>query len=145
MTHVIYKGTGPAIVDQLSGTIDVAFSTAIAVQPYVQSGKLRALGVSTRERLPSLPEVPTIAQAGLPQFDGGSWQGIVMPAGTPREIVNTVSAELVKILHAPDMKDRIVGMGGIALGTTPEQFTAFMKEEVEKWARVAKAAKVSIE
>ena len=145
MTHVTYKGTGPALVDQLSGVIDVAFSTAIAVQPYVQSGKLRALGVSTRTRLSTLPDVPTIAEVGLPQFDGGSWQGIVMPAGTPREIVNTVSAELVKILHAPDMKERIVGMGGIALGTTPAEFTAFMKEEVEKWARVAKAAKVSIE
>lgn len=145
MTHVTYKGTGPALVDQLSGVIDVAFSTAIAVQPYVQSGKLRALGVSTRERLSTLPEVPTIEEAGLKRFDGGSWQGIVMPAGTPREIVNTVSTEFVKILHAPEMKDRIVGMGGIALGTTPEAFTAFMKEEVEKWARVAKAAKVSIE
>ena len=145
MTHVTYKGTGPAIVDQLSGVVDVAFSTAIAVQPYVQSGKLRALGVSTRERLSSLREVPTIAEAGVAGFDGGSWQGIVMPAGTPREIVNTVSTELVKILHAPEMKDRIVGMGGIALGTTPAEFTAFMKEEVEKWARVAKAAKVSTE
>ena len=145
MMHVTYKGTGPALVDQLSGVIDVAFSTAIAVQPYVQSGKLRALGVSTRTRLSTLPEVPTIEEAGLKGFDGGSWQGIVMPAGTPREIVNTVSTELVKILHAPDMKNRIVGMGGIALGTTPEEFTAFMKEEVEKWARVAKAAKVSTE
>ena len=145
MTHVTYKGTGPALVDQLSGVIDLAFSTAIAVQPYVQSGKLRALGVSTRTRLATLPDVPTIEEAGLAGFDGGSWQGIVMPAGTPREIVNTVSAEFVKILHAPDMKERIVGMGGIALGTTPEEFTAFMKEEVDKWARVAKAAKVSIE
>jgi tripartite-type tricarboxylate transporter receptor subunit TctC len=145
MTHVTYKGTGPALVDQLSGVIDVAFSTAIAVQPYVQSGKLRSLGVSTRTRLATLPEVPTIAEAALAGFDGGSWQGIVMPAGTPREIVNTVSAEFVKILHAPDMKERIVGMGGIALGTTPEAFTAFMKEDVEKWAQVAKAAKVSAE
>jgi tripartite-type tricarboxylate transporter receptor subunit TctC len=145
MTHVTYKGTGPAIVDQVSGVIDLAFSTAIAVQPYLQSGKLRALAVSTRERLSTLPDVPTVAEAGLPGFDGGSWQGIVMPAGTPREIVNTVSTELVKILHAPQMKDRIVGMGGIALGTTPEEFTAFMKEEVEKWAKVAKAAKLSTE
>jgi len=143
--HIIYKGTGPALVDQLSGLIQVAFSTAIAVQPYVQAGRLRAIGVSTRQRLPTLPDVPTIAEAGLPEFDGGSWQGIVMPAGTPREIVDTVSGELVKILHAPDMKEKIVGMGGIALGTTPAQFTAFMKEEVEKWGKVAKAAKVTIE
>jgi tripartite-type tricarboxylate transporter receptor subunit TctC len=145
MTHITYKGTGPALVDQLSGLIEAAFSTAIAVQPYVQAGKLRALAVSTRERLPTLPEVPTVAESGLASFDGGSWQGIVMPAGTPREIVNTVSGELVKILQAPDMKERVLGMGGIALGTTPEEFTAFMKAEVEKWAQVAKAAKVSTE
>jgi tripartite-type tricarboxylate transporter receptor subunit TctC len=145
MTHITYKGTGPALVDQLSGLIEAAFSTAIAVQPYVQAGKLRALAVSTRERLPTLPEVPTVAESGLATFDGGSWQGIVMPAGTPREIVNTVSGELVKILQAPDMKERVLGMGGIALGTTPEEFTAFMKAEVEKWAQVAKAAKVGTE
>ena len=143
--HVTYKGTGPAIVDQLSGRIEVAFSTAIAVLPYVQSGKLRALAVSTRERLPTLPDVPTIAESGLPNFDGGSWQGVVMPAGTPREIVHTVSGELAKILRSPEMKERIVGMGGIALGNTPEEFAAFIQAEVEKWAQVARAAKVSAE
>ena len=143
--HVVYKGTGPAIVDQLSGRIELAFSTAIAVPPYVQSGKLRALAVSTRERLPTLPDVPTIAESALPDFDGGSWQGIVMPAGTPREYVRSVSAELVKILHAADMKERILGMGGIPLGNTPEEFAAYMKTEEEKWAKVVKAAKVSTE
>jgi tripartite-type tricarboxylate transporter receptor subunit TctC len=143
--HIIYKGTGPALVDQLSGRVEVAFSTAIAVQPYVQSGKLRALAISTHERLATLPDVPTIAESGLPGFDGGSWQGVVMPAGTPRELVHAVSGELAKILRAPDMKVRIAAMGGIALGTSPEEFTAFMKEEVEKWGRVAKAAKVSTE
>ena len=143
--HITYKGTGPALVDQLSGRIEVAFSTAIAVLPYVQSGKLRALAISTQERLPTLPDVPTIAESGLPGFDGGSWQGVVMPAGTPREYVNAVSAEFVKILRAPDMKERILGMGGIPLGNTPEEFAAYMKTEEEKWARVVKAAKVGTE
>src|SRR5207244_13426289 len=83
--HITYKGTGPALVDQLSGRIEVAFSTAIAVLPYVQSGKLRALAISTQERLPTLPDVPTIAESGLPGFDGGSWQALVVPAGPPRE------------------------------------------------------------
>jgi tripartite-type tricarboxylate transporter receptor subunit TctC len=145
IVHVAYKGTGPALIDQLSGTIEVAFSTAIAVLPYMQSGKLRALAISTQERLPTLPDVPTIAESGLPSFDGGSWQGVVMPAGTPRERVNAVSGELVKILRSPDMKERIVGMGGIPLGNSPEEFAAFMKAEAEKWAKVAKAAKVSTE
>jgi tripartite-type tricarboxylate transporter receptor subunit TctC len=143
--HVAYKGTGPALTDQLSGTIEVAFSTAIAVLPYVQTGKLRALAVSTLERLPTLPEVPTLDESGMPGFDGGSWQGVVMPAGAPREIVNSVSAELGRILKAQDMRDRILGMGGIPVSNTPEQFTAFMKAESEKWAQVARAANVKIE
>jgi tripartite-type tricarboxylate transporter receptor subunit TctC len=143
--HVAYKGTGPALTDQLSGVIQVAFSTAIAVLPYVQSGRLRALGVSTLERLPLLPEVPTIHESGIAGFDGGSWQGVVMPAGTPRELVHAVSGELVKILRSPDMRERILGMGGIPLGNTPEEFAAFMKAESEKWAQVAKAANVRIE
>jgi tripartite-type tricarboxylate transporter receptor subunit TctC len=143
--HVAYKGTGPALTDQLSGTIEVAFSTAIAVLPYVQTGKLRALAVSTLERLPTLPEVPTLDESGMPGFDGGSWQGVVMPAGAPREIVNGVSAELGRILKAQDMRDRILGMGGIPVSNTPEQFTAFMKAESEKWAQVARAANVKIE
>ena len=143
--HVKYKGTGPAIVDQLSGRIELAFSTAIAVLPYVQSGRLRALAVSTRERLPILRDVPTIAESALPDFEGGSWQGVVMPAGTPREHVNAASAQLVKILRAPDMKERIADMGGIPLGSTPEEFAAYMRAEEEKWARVARAAGVSTE
>jgi len=145
VVHVAYKGTGPAMTDQLAGTIEVAFSTAIAVLPYVQAGRLRALAVSTRERLPTLPELPTLAESGLPDFDGGSWQGVVMPAGTPRELVGAVSGELVKILRAPDMTERILGMGGIPLGSSPDEFAAFMKAESEKWAQVAKAAKVSSE
>jgi tripartite-type tricarboxylate transporter receptor subunit TctC len=143
--HITYKGTGPALVDQLSGRIEVAFSTAIAVLPYLQSGRLRALAISTQERLPTLPDLPTMAESGLPGFDGGSWQGVVMPAGTPRELVNAMSGELVKVLRAPEMKERIVGMGGIPLGSSPDEFAAFMKAEGEKWAQVAKAARVSAE
>jgi tripartite-type tricarboxylate transporter receptor subunit TctC len=143
--HVTYKGTGPALVDQLSGRIELAFSTAIAALPYVQSGRLRPIAISTLERLPTLPDVPAIAESGLPGFDGGSWQGVVMPAGTPRELVNAVNGELVKILRAPDMRERIAGMGGIPLTNSPDEFAAFMKAEGDKWAKVAKAAKVSAE
>src|SRR5438105_13642945 len=118
IVHVAYKGTGPALTDQLSGTIEVAFSTAIAVLPYVQPGRLRALAVSTRERLPTLPEVPTIDESGMPGFDGGSWQGVVMPAGAPRDVVTAVSNEFARILKSPDMRDRILGMGGIPVSRT---------------------------
>jgi tripartite-type tricarboxylate transporter receptor subunit TctC len=143
--HIAYKGTGPALTDQLSGVIEVAFSTAIAVQPYVQSGRLRALAVSTKQRLPTLPEVPTIDESGLAGFDGGSWQGVVMPAGTPRDVVNEVSVALVGIIKSPEMRERILAMGGIPLGNSPDEFAAFMKAESEKWAQVAKAANVKME
>jgi len=145
MVHVAYKGTGPALIDQVSGLIEVAFSTAIAALPYVQSGRLRALAVSTKERLPTLPNLPTIDESGLAGFDGGSWQGVVMPAGAPRDIVNKVHGELVKMLNSPDMKEKILAMGGIALPNTPDEFLAFMKAESEKWAKVAKAANVKME
>jgi tripartite-type tricarboxylate transporter receptor subunit TctC len=145
LVQVPYKGTGPALIDQVSGLIEVAFSTAVAALPYVQSGRLRVLAVSTRERLPTLPDVPTIAESGLPGFDGGSWQGVVMPAGAPRDVVATVNGALVRALSAPEAKARIAAMGGIVASDTPEQFAAFVKSEMEKWAQVVKAAHVKID
>lgn len=140
IVHVPYKGTGPALVDQISGQIEVAFSTIIAVLPYTQSGRLRAIAVSTRERFPTLPGLPTVSESGLTGFDGGSWQGIVMPAGTPRDVVSKANLDLVRMLRSPDTKDKILAMGGITHGNSPEEFSAFVKTEVEKWAKVVKAA-----
>ena len=145
LVQVPYKGTGPALIDQVSGLIEVAFSTAVAALPYVQSGRLRAVAVSTRTRLPSLPDVPTIDESGLPGFDGGSWQGVVMPAGAPREIVTTVNGALVKALAAPDAKAKILSMGGVVASDSPGQFAAFVKSETEKWAQVVKSAHVKID
>jgi tripartite-type tricarboxylate transporter receptor subunit TctC len=145
MVNVAYKGTGPALVDQVSGLIQVAFSTAIAALPYVQSGRLRALAVSTKERLPTLPDVPTIAESGLPGFDGGSWQGLVMPTGAPQDIVRKVNTDVIAMLNAPDMREKILAMGGMTRADTPEQFSAFVRAETEKWAKVARAAHVKIE
>ena len=145
IAHVPYKGSGPALVDQISGQIEVAFTTIIAVLPYTQSGRLRAIAVSTRERFPTLPGLPTVAESGLRDFDGGSWQGIVMPAGTPREAVNRASQDLTKMLRAPDTKEKILAMGGITLGNSPDEFTAFIRAEVDKWAKVVKAAGIRAE
>jgi tripartite-type tricarboxylate transporter receptor subunit TctC len=145
IVHVPYKGSGPALVDQVSGQIEVAFTTIIAVRPHVQSGRLRAIAVSTSERFPGLPAVPTVAESGVRGFDGGSWQGIVMPAGAPREAVDRAHRDLAKMLHAPEMRERILGMGGIALGNTPDEFTAFVAAETAKWARVVKAAGIKPE
>ena len=145
MVHVPYKGASPAMIDQISGQIDAAFSTAIAALPFVQQGKVRAIAVSTKERFPPLPDLPTVDQSGLKGFDGSSWNGVVMPAGTPREIVAKVNTELVKMLKAPEMKEKILQQGGLAGGTSPEEFTAYVKAEIDKWAKVAKAARVQVE
>ena len=140
IVHVPYKGTGPALVDQIAGIIEVAFSTVIAAQPYTQAGRLRAVAISTKERFPRLPDVPTVAEAGVKGFDGGSWQGYIMPAGTPRDIVGKVNHDLVKMLGSTDTREKILAMGGIVVPQTPEQFTAFVRAETDKWAKVVKAA-----
>jgi tripartite-type tricarboxylate transporter receptor subunit TctC len=140
IVHVPYKGTGPALIDQLSGQIEVAFSTIIAALPYAQSGRLRMIAVSTKQRFPQLPKVPTVDESGLKGFDGGSWQGLIMPAGASRDVVGKVNTDLVKILKSPATKDKILTMGGITLGDNPDEFTAYTKAEVEKWAKVVKAS-----
>jgi tripartite-type tricarboxylate transporter receptor subunit TctC len=145
LVHVPYKGASPAMIDQISGQIDVAFSTAIAALPFVQQGKVRAIAVSTKDRFPPLPDLPTVDQGGVKGFDGSSWQGVVMPANTPRDMVAKANAELVKMLKSPDMKEKILSQGGIAVGNSPEEFTAYIKSEIDKWAKVAKAAKVRVE
>ena len=145
LVHVPYKGASPAMIDQISGQIDVAFSTAIAALPFVQQGKVRAIAVSTKDRFPPLPDLPTLDQGGVKGFDGSSWSGVVMPANTPRDMVAKANAELAKMLKAPDMKEKILSQGGIAIGNSPEEFSAFMKSEIDKWAKVAKAANVRLE
>ena len=145
IVHVPYKGSGPALVDQVSGQIEVAFTTIIAVLPHVQSGRLRAVAVSTRERFPTLPAVPAVAESGIKDFDGGSWQGIVMPVGSPRDAISRTSHDLTNLLRSPDIRDRILAMGGITLGNTPEEFSAFVQAEVGKWAKVVKAAGIRAE
>ena len=140
IAHIPYKGTGPALIDQLSGQIEVAFSTIIAALPYAESGRLRMIAVSTKQRFPQLPKLPTIDESGLAGFDGGSWQGLIMPAGTPHDVVGRVNADLVKMLKSTAMKDKILTMGGITLGDTPAEFTAYTRAEVAKWSKVVKAA-----
>ena len=145
LVHVPYKGASPAMIDQISGQIDVAFSTAIAALPFVQQGKVRAIAVSTKDRFAPLPDLPTVEQGGVKGYDGSSWQGVVMPAHTSREIVVKANADLAKMLKSPDMKEKILQQGGIASGNSPDEFAAYIKSEMEKWAKVAKAAKVRVE
>ena len=145
MLHVPYKGQAPSVLDQISGQIQLAFNTAIGVIPQVNAGRLKAIAISTRERFPALPELPTVEEGGVKGFDGGSWNGVVMPAGTPADIVNKINAPLVAELRSPAAKEQLLKNGALAGGTTPAQFAAFIKTEVDKWAKVAKFAKIQLD
>jgi tripartite-type tricarboxylate transporter receptor subunit TctC len=137
---ITYKGTGAAIVDQIAGRVEVAFNAAVGVVSYVNDGKLRAIAVSTLDRFPVLPNVPTLDESGVKGFEGSSWQGIAGPAGIPGDIVQRASADLAGILRAQSMKEKILGLGGVVVGSNPAQFDAFFKAEAVKWSRVARKA-----
>ena len=143
--HVPYKGQAPAVLDQMSGQTQLAFNTAIGVIPTVKAGRLKALAISTRERFPAMPELPTVEESGVKGFDGGSWNGVVMPAGTPQDIVGKIHAPLVTELRSPAAKELLLRNGGLAGGNTPAQFAAFIKAESEKWAKVARFAKIQLD
>jgi tripartite-type tricarboxylate transporter receptor subunit TctC len=142
-THIPYKGSGPAIQDVIGGQVDMMFDTSVVAGPHVQSGKLRAIAVTSAKRLASMPDVPTVAEsgiAGLQDFEVLSWQAIFVPAGTPAPIVDRLHTEIRKILATPEMQDKLKGFGMEPADLTPPKIAAFQKAEVEKWAQVIKAA-----
>jgi tripartite-type tricarboxylate transporter receptor subunit TctC len=140
MVHVPYKGASPALVDVVAGHIEIYFGAFVSVLPHVKSGRLRPLGVTTLKRVAVLPEVATIDEQGLKGFETGSWFGVAVPTGTPREIVVKLHDEVVRIIKLPEVTDRIAAEGAEFVGDTPEQFTAFFKAEVAKWGRAVKVS-----
>ena len=138
MTHVPYKGSPPAVIDLVAGSVDVMFSPASSVIPHVKSGRLRALAVTTAARLPSLPELPTVAESGLKGYETITWFGFVAPAKTPPAIVTRLNAEIVKALTLPDLRSQFEIQGIEVIGGTPERFADYIREEIAKWARVIK-------
>ncbi len=145
MTHVPYKGDVPAIQDVMAGHVDFMFAPTAPILPHVQAGKLRALAVATAARVPSLPNVPTMAEAGVPNFEAEQWQGIFAPAGTPPAIVQRLNAEINRALQDPEVKAQLGKLGIKIIGGSPEKLTEIQKADIAKWSRVAKAANITLE
>jgi tripartite-type tricarboxylate transporter receptor subunit TctC len=148
ITHIPYKGSGPAITDVMGGQVDMMFDTTVVAGPHIESGKLRALAVTSAKRLASMPNVPTVAESGIPglaDYEVISWQAIFAPAGTPRAIIDRLHAEIGKILALPDIQERVAKLGMQGSDMSVEQVAAFQKAEVAKWAAVIKAAHIKLD
>lgn len=142
ITHVPYRGTGPALVDVIGGQVDLMFNGVSTVIPQVKGGKATALAVSSPKRQPGLPGVPTVAESGYPEFEYRTWYGVVAPAGAPAEIVARMSLEIKKALELPDVLERLEGLGVDAAPSTPQQFTEFLKEDARKYTKIIKLTNV---
>jgi tripartite-type tricarboxylate transporter receptor subunit TctC len=140
MVHIPYKGASPALIDMLAGQCQVMFATALSVQPYLQSNRLRPLAVSTAKRARIMPNLPTVAEAGVPGFEATTWHGVVSTAGTPPAVINKLNAEINKVLKLPDVNATLTRQGAEVLGGTPQEFAAYIKAEIPKWAKVVKAS-----
>ena len=133
MTHVPYRGGEPAMADVVGGQIDMLFSTRLQSNAFLQAGKLRALAVTTKTRSPANPELPTMQEAGVPGYEVAGWYGMLAPAGTPPAIVDRLNREIVRIVHMPDVAEKIKNDGSEPVGSSPAQFAAHIKAEIEKW------------
>ena len=145
MVHIPYKGGGPAVADLLAGQVPVSFATVLETLPHVKSGRLRALAVTSANRSLAWPGVPTVAESGVPGYESISWLALFAPAGTPKDIINKISLEVVRIINLPDVKERLLLQGAEPIGSTPEQLAAVLANDIAKYAKVMKAAGVQPE
>ncbi|WP_088286973.1 tripartite tricarboxylate transporter substrate binding protein [Ideonella sp. A 288] len=144
-SHIPYKGSGPLATDLLGGQITMSFDTVTPVLQHIRAGKLRALAVTTARRSSALPDVPTLDEAGLKGFDIGTWFGVLAPAATPRDILSRLNTEMVKVIQSPEFRQRMAEIGAEPIGNSAEQMAAQIRSETEKFGRLVKAAKVTIE
>jgi tripartite-type tricarboxylate transporter receptor subunit TctC len=140
MTNVPYKGTGPALVDLLGGQVQLMMNSAVSMLPQVRGGKLRAIAATGARRLAALPDLPTVAESGVPGYDVASWYGMLAPAHTARPIIDKLNRETVAIMRLPELRDRLAADGAEAVGNSPEEFSAYIKRELARWATVIKSA-----
>lgn len=145
LDHVQFKGAGQAVISLIAGEIPVMFTTPPTAMPYIKARRLRPLGVTTTTRIEALPDVPSIAEAGVPGYESVQWFGMLVPAGTPRAVIDRLHREITRGLRAPDMKERLTALGLSAVGSTPEEFAGYIKSETEKWAKVIKAMGLKLE
>ena len=138
MVHVPYKGAAPALADLLGGQVQLMFSTMPPALPHVKDGRLRALAVTSAKRSPAMPELPTVDEIALPGFEANTWHGVVAPAGTPTAIIARLNREIVSILHLPEVVERLSAQGAEPVGSTPEEFAAYIRSETVKWAKVVR-------
>jgi tripartite-type tricarboxylate transporter receptor subunit TctC len=143
--YIPYKGGAQAIADVAGGQADVTLNGMLATYPLVQGGKLKLLAVSSAKRMSSIPEVPTIAESGIPGFETGSWQGVIAPAGTPRDIVAKLNGEIGRIVSTPEMREKLGAQGADVRTNTPEEFGTFIRSEMARWGKVVKDANVKLE
>jgi tripartite-type tricarboxylate transporter receptor subunit TctC len=145
IVHVAYKGTALALTDLMTGQVHMVFSTMPPPLPHVKSGKLRALGVTSLKRAQAVPDVPTIAESGIPQFEVENWQGIVVPARTPHAIIDRLNRETIKVLESPTMIEVLAAQGLDPAGSTPTQFDQLIGREIDKWRTLVQAAGIRVE
>jgi len=145
IVHVPFKGTGPALTSVLGGQVQMMFSNMLPAMPHVRSGKLHGLAVTSAQRSAAAPDIPTVAESGIADFETTSWHGVVVPAGTPAPIVRRLYTELSRIARQPDVADRFASDGTRVVASTPEEFTALVKSETARWAKILKAAGIKAE
>ncbi|MFT8243350.1 tripartite tricarboxylate transporter substrate binding protein [Roseomonas sp. BN140053] len=145
MEHVAYRGTAPAMTDLLGGRVSATMANVLTARPAIEAGTARPLGVTGTTRVPSLPDIPTVAEAGLPGYAAPQWYGLLAPAGTPRPIVERLQAEAARALAAPDLRDRLAADGAEPVGNAPDEFAAQIRAEIVKWTQVAQAAGIQPE
>jgi len=145
IVHVPYKGSSPALNDVLGGQVQLSFASMMPVLPHIKAGKLHPFGLTSAKRIEANPELPTIAESGLPGFELMSWWGVFAPSGTPQPIIAKISADMVRVLRAADLRERLRRTGVQAAGTSPEEFAAFVRNEIEKVSRLARTAGIKVD